>query len=481
VIIVEVYMDFNSLRGRVANSSFGKRVQQFFEKHPMDTRQRVIALVALVVVIGSAVFISYWSNINNHSLKASGTIEAEDIIMAPELSGKVVEIMAEKGENVNEGDPLFRLDDELLQAQRSQADATLQAAQANLSVAKDGVSSAEVALKTAKVNLEVARANAESARLPVQKSLDDLNINAAAARGEAARNVAAANRAIRDATYNLDNFLISYLQKNLTPAEGISVTQKILNQARDAFEPYRNDSLYNDTREDLKETLDNAQSEYDSAVRRIELTAALEAAQTKLRKAEDDLAKLQDGPNPQDVAILEANLAAIDSVPKQAEVQVEAAQEGLTTARSYMKAAEATVAQAQAALDLIDVQIRKLTVVSPINGVVLSSNVEVGEVIQASASAMTVGQLSTLKITVYLPEYRLGEVSLGQVSKVSVDSYPGEEFQARIVYISDKAEYTPRNVQTIEGRRNTVFAIELSIENTEGRLKPGMPADVNFK
>ncbi len=81
----------------------------------------------------------------------------------------------------------------------------------------------------------------------------------------------------------------------------------------------------------MKEALDNAQSEYDSAVRRIELEAALEAAESRLRKAEDDLAKLQDGPDPQDVAILEANLAAIDAVPKQAKLQCEAAQNGVVT------------------------------------------------------------------------------------------------------------------------------------------------------
>ncbi|NMC14544.1 MAG: HlyD family efflux transporter periplasmic adaptor subunit, partial [Chloroflexi bacterium] len=333
----------------------------------------------------------------------------------------------------------------------------------------------------AQVNLEAARAKAEAERLPVQNSLDDLTINASAARGEAARNVAAANRAVRDAVYNLDNFLVSSLQANLTPAEGISVTQKILNQARAAFEPYRNDSLENDRRKKLKEALDNAQSEYDSAVRRIELTAALEAAESRLRKAEDDLAKLQNGPNPKDVAILEAQLAAIDIVPKQAEVQLEAAQKNLEIARSSLGTAKAAVAQAQAALDLIELQIRKTTVVSPMDGVVLSSNVEVGEVIQAGASAMTLGKLSTLNLTVYLPEYRIGEVSLGQTAQVTVDSFPGDSFQATVVYIADKAEYTPRNVQTVEGRRNTVFGIELLLENADGRLKPGMPADVIFK
>jgi HlyD family secretion protein len=63
---------------------------------------------------------------------------------------------------------------------------------------------------------------------------------------------------------------------------------------------------------------------------------------------------------------------------------------------------------------------------------------------------------------------------------VSVDSYPGETFDASVTRIADQAEFTPRNVQTAEGRRTTVFAVELSIDNTDGKLHPGMPADVKF-
>ena len=64
---------------------------------------------------------------------------------------------------------------------------------------------------------------------------------------------------------------------------------------------------------------------------------------------------------------------------------------------------------------------------------------------------------------------------------MTVDSFPGEVFKASVVYISDQGEFTPRNVQTQEGRRSTVFAVELSIRNDDGKLKPGMPADVAFE
>ena len=85
-----------------------------------------------------------------------------------------------------------------------------------------------------------------------------------------------------------------------------------------------------------------------------------------------------------------------------------------------------------------------------------------------------------MKITVYLPEDRYGEVSLSDVADVYVDSFPGEVFKASVTRIADKAEFTPRNVQTEEGRKTTFFAIDLSLDDPDNRLKPGMPADVVF-
>jgi membrane fusion protein YbhG len=84
-------------------------------------------------------------------------------------------------------------------------------------------------------------------------------------------------------------------------------------------------------------------------------------------------------------------------------------------------------------------------------------------------------------LTVYVPEDRYGEIKLGQHTKVNVDSFPGKVFNATVTYISDKAEYTPRNVQTVEGRKTTVFAVRLTISNTDLSLKLGMPADVIFE
>jgi multidrug resistance efflux pump len=93
---------------------------------------------------------------------------------------------------------------------------------------------------------------------------------------------------------------------------------------------------------------------------------------------------------------------------------------------------------------------------------------------------LTIGQLQEVNLTVYIPETEYGKVKLGDQVSITVDSFPGETFIGNVVYISDQAEFTPRNVQTIEGRKTTVYAVKLSVPNPDLELKPGMPADVTF-
>jgi HlyD family secretion protein len=156
------------------------------------------------------------------------------------------------------------------------------------------------------------------------------------------------------------------------------------------------------------------------------------------------------------------------------------AQNNVTLAESKVSQAQVAIDQAQAAFDLINTQMEKLNISAPVSGVVLARNIEPGEVIQAGTSAFTLGDLENLTITVYLPENRYGEVHLGDEAQVSVDSFPNQSFTAIITRIANKAEFTPRNVQTMEGRSTTVYAIQLAVQDPGGLLKPGMPADVTF-
>jgi len=129
---------------------------------------------------------------------------------------------------------------------------------------------------------------------------------------------------------------------------------------------------------------------------------------------------------------------------------------------------------------LSDIQIAKLTVAAPLSGMILTRNVEPGEFVQPGAVAFAMADLNDITITVYVPEDRYGQISLGEQADVTVDSFPGETFPAEVIHIAAQAEFTPRNVQTVEGRSSTVYAIKLRVTNSEGKLKIGMPADVVF-
>jgi HlyD family secretion protein len=111
----------------------------------------------------------------------------------------------------------------------------------------------------------------------------------------------------------------------------------------------------------------------------------------------------------------------------------------------------------------------------------LTRNIEPGEFVQPGSVAFSMADLDDITITVYVPEDRYGQISLGQQAHVTVDSFPGETFAAEVIHIADQAEFTPRNVQTVEGRSSTVYAIKLKVMNSNGKLKIGMPADVLFQ
>ena len=211
--------------------------------------------------------------------------------------------------------------------------------------------------------------------------------------------------------------------------------------------------------------LQDAQQAYDAllntdaADRVLKARAAVSVARERHEVALDNLSRLQTGEYSSQVKISSLSL--------------EQAKNGLQQAQS-------AVNQAEANLTLLDTQLGKLTVYAPIDGVILTRNVEPGEFVQPGAAAITMADLAELTITVYVPEDRYGEISLGQEATVTVDSFPNETFTAKITFIADQAEFTPRNVQTVQGRSATVYAVKLKVSDPDGKLKLGMPADVVF-
>ncbi len=142
-----------------------------------------------------------------------------------------------------------------------------------------------------------------------------------------------------------------------------------------------------------------------------------------------------------------------------------------------LKMAEAGVSQAQAAVDLAEKKLTDCEVVAPLSGTVVHRLVASGEVAGPGATLFVVQDLSTVRLTVFVPELDVGAVRLGDPVAVTIDSLPDRTFPGRVSRIRDEAEFTPKNVQTKDERVKLVFGVEVELDNADGYLKPGLPAD----
>ena len=142
-----------------------------------------------------------------------------------------------------------------------------------------------------------------------------------------------------------------------------------------------------------------------------------------------------------------------------------------------IRAAEARLDQAVAAADLLKKTIADCTVVSPVAGIVTRRPVEAGELVGAGTTVLTVSELDTVHVMLFVTEKELGRVRLGGEADVTIDAAPGRVFKGRVTFISPEAEFTPKNIQTKEDRVKLVFGVKVEIPNPDGALKPGLPAD----
>lgn len=149
-------------------------------------------------------------------------------------------------------------------------------------------------------------------------------------------------------------------------------------------------------------------------------------------------------------------------------------------ALSRLQAARAQSGQLEAALRRSKSRIKEITLYSPVKGVVLSRNFEVGEVALPGSAILTVADLSTVRLNVYVPGPDLARIRVGNRARVRVDGLE-REFEGRVESIADEAEFTPKNVQTADARARLVYEVRIRLPNPDRILKPGMPADAQIE
>lgn len=378
------------------------------------------ARLAAIAVVAAAGLLAVWAvrRLNGETgvLPMTGTVEATQVEVSATITGRIIEILVRRGQPVEPGQVLVVLESGELAADVGRAEATLRAAEAQLRNLKSG--SRPEAIREA----EARAARAQAAR--AQAQLDDLLA------GSRIQEIEQARAALRRASIARE------------------WTQRELSRARELF-----------TKEVIAaQEVDRAKQAYDSA-------AANEAA------ARERLALLEAGPRQPKIEAARAELKA-------ARERVQLLKAGARP--QAIEAARARVAEGRAALELTRARLDEARLVSPMIGLVLRQNAEVGETVTPGVSILTLMAPRDLWVRVDVRETDIGHVKLGQEAAITVNAYPGRLFAGRVTEITSEAELTPKNVQTRE-RLNLVFRVKVAIGNPDGVLTPGLPADVKIR
>ncbi|MDP4126743.1 MAG: efflux RND transporter periplasmic adaptor subunit [Bacillota bacterium] len=336
-------------------------------------KKKVLLISVVLVLIALSVWGNKYYNHPSDTNLYSGTIEANELPIQPELGGRIVELSVSEGQAIKQGDIIAKLDD-------SQAKLTL--------------------------------ATAKSQQVQAQAKLTDL---IGGARAEEIRRLSSL---VEQANANLAS-----LDPNLKFEENnLANDQKLLESGAIS-----------------KQVVDAQQNKLDT------LKAQYESAQANVNAAQASLDEAQAG-NTQPA--IQAQKAAVD-----------------ITVQSVKSA---------------ELALGKLIIRSSTSGQVLYRHVELGQVVNPGTTLVTMLDPNDLWIKIYVPEAKLSQVKVGGTADITVDSYPGKTFKGTIQYVSNQAEFTPKNVQTKEERTTTVYEVKLSVTEGKEQLKAGMPADVTL-
>ena len=170
----------------------------------------------------------------------------------------------------------------------------------------------------------------------------------------------------------------------------------------------------------------------------------------------------------------------------QAESQIQAAQTAFDSVYSGatdsdIESANIAVKEAELARETAVIQIENQTLTAPISGIVMQHLVQPGEIALPGWPILTLADIKKMGLTVFIPQGDLSWMKIGDRVQILVDIYPDERFYGEIINISDKAKFTPRNVQTPDEREILVHAVKIRVPNDDGRLKPGLYAEATFE
>jgi len=387
-------------------------------------KKRTILFAVFLVVAAGFVFylVKNQKTTEKRGIWVSGTIELTEVDCAFRISGMIEELRFDEGDSVKEGELIARLDDRELRDRRNKAEASLRTEESRVR------------------------------QLPIAIELQERNSRGLIA--QAGANLAAAQARLRElvAGSRPQEIEEARAEMNRTYSE----LQKVTLEWERAQRLYAGQTI--------------SKREWDAA------KAAFEVAQAQYERARERYDLVKEGPRKETIEAArskEAEARAALRVAEATTLKVEELKQELETTKARVKGARSE-------LDLAETQISEARLYAPISGMVLSKNMERGEIALPGSSVLTLGDLKKVWLRAYINETDLGRIKLGQPVQVFTDTYPGKAYPGRIAFISDKAEFTPKQIQTQEERVKLVYRIKIDIDNPLMELKSGMPADASI-
>jgi HlyD family secretion protein len=346
--------------------------------------------------------------------------------MAFKIAGRLALRLVDEGDQIQRGKLVAQLDDTDQQLQASRAEADLAYATSILTELQNGSRPEEIKRASARVQqARFALAELESGSRLQEIALAEADL----ARALAGQATAMSRQSLAQAEF--ERYEAVYNEG------GVS---------RQAFDAYRTQ-------------YDAAKNNYKDAVARVAAS----------RQA---LSLIKEGPRSEQIRQARAVLA--QSEADYALVKAGPRLETIAQAR-------ARVTAARQSLNLFKQQLADTRITAPFDGVVLSKSAEPGAYLSPGSPVVTVAQLDRVWLRAFVSEKDLGRIRLGQASDVFIDAYPDKTYHGRVSFISSQAEFTPKSVQTFEERVNLMYRVKIDLDNPEGELKPGMPADAQIK
>jgi len=387
----------------------------------MRKRIIIILLVVIVVAVAGVLWSGRLGRQDPNLIKLSGNIELTRVDISFKISGKLVERTVDEGDAVKKGMLIARIDRELIDQQKNRDAA--------------GVSSAEWAMQQSRTAIDWQK----------QTLAGDIELKHAA---------------LRQAQARLDELLAG------SRSQEIQQAQAAVNDVRAQNEQARLDW---DRAQTLFKNDDISRSQYDAYRTRFDSTTAA------LKQAQERLALVQEGPRKEEIAATRAQLEQTKAALQISEanrMEIQRRQQELDARRSDVDRAKAQVGMTNA-------QLADTTVWSPVDGVVLVKSAEIGEVLAAGTTVVSIGDIDHPWMRAYINERDLPRVKLGMKAKVTSDV--GKSYVGRVSFISDQAEFTPKQIQTQEERVKLVYRIKIEVENPLRELKSNMPVEAELE